>query len=65
MFLARTHGIAAFSFPGLTQAVGELRELVDVLTGVTAAWDAEAKVEVKALEQMFTKVVPLDHPEVV
>lgn len=49
---------------GLTQGLGKLGELVDVFTGVTAAWDAEAEVKVEALEQVIAKVVPLDHAEV-
>lgn len=36
-----------------------------MLAGVLAARDAEAKVEVKAFEQLVAEVVPLDHPEVV
>lgn len=50
---------------GLTQALRKLRELVDVLTGVTAVWDTETKIKVKALQQVITEVVPLDHTEVV
>lgn len=50
---------------GLTQAFRQLRELVDVLTSVAAVWDTEAKVKVKALQQMITEIVPLDHPEIV
>lgn len=49
----------------LTQALRQLRELVDVLTGVSAVWDTEAKVKVKALQQVITEVVPLNHAEVV
>lgn len=50
---------------GLTQALRKLGELIDMFTSVTAAWDAKPKVEVKTLEQVITKVVPLDHAEVV
>lgn len=49
----------------LTQALGQLRELIDVLTGVSAVRDAEAKVKVEALQQVITEIVPLDHAEVV
>lgn len=46
-----------------TDVLGELRELVDVLTRVSAARDAEAKIKVKGLQQPLPEVVPLDHPE--
>lgn len=36
-----------------------------MLASVLAAGDTEAKLKVKALQQLATKVVPLDHPEVV
>lgn len=36
-----------------------------MFTGVLAAGDAEAKVEVEAFEQLVPEVVPLDHAEVV
>lgn len=36
-----------------------------MLAGVLAARDTEAKVEVKAFEQLISEVVPLDHAEVV
>lgn len=36
-----------------------------MLTGVSAVWDTEAKVKVKALQQVIPEVVPLDHAEVV
>lgn len=36
-----------------------------MLAGVLAAGDAEAKMEVKAFEQLVSEVVPLDHAEVV
>lgn len=49
----------------LTQALRQLRELVDVLTGVAAVWDAETEVKVETLEQVIAEVVPLDHAEVV
>lgn len=49
----------------LTQALRQLRELIDVLTGVSAVWDTEAEVKVKALQQVIAEVVPLDHAEVV
>ena len=49
----------------LTQTLRQLREFVDVLTGVSAVWDTEAKVKVEALQQVITEVVPLDHSEVV
>lgn len=49
----------------LTEILWERRELVDVLTGVLAAGDAEAKLKVEALQQLFTEIVPLNHPEVI
>ena len=49
----------------LTQGLRQLGELVNVFAGVAAVGDAEAEVEVKALEQVFAEVVPLDHAEVV
>ena len=49
----------------LTQGLRQLGELVDVFAGVAAVGDAEAEVKVKALEQVFSEVVPLDHAEVV
>ena len=49
----------------LTQGLGQLRELVDVFAGVAAVGDAEAEVEVEALQEMLAEVVPLDHAEVV
>lgn len=36
-----------------------------MFTGVLAAGDAEAKVEVKTFEQLVAEVVPLYHAEVV
>lgn len=36
-----------------------------MFTGVLAAGHAEAELKVKALEQLLSEVVPLDHPEVV
>lgn len=36
-----------------------------MLARVPAVWDAEAKVEVKVLEEATLEVVPLDHPEAV
>lgn len=36
-----------------------------MFTGIFAAGNAEAKVEVKAFEELVSKVVPLDHAEVV
>ncbi len=36
-----------------------------MLTRVLAARDAEAKLKVEVLQQLFTEVVPLDHPEVI
>ena len=51
--------------PQRTQLLGESREVVDVLAGVLAAGDAEAKVEVEAFEQLVAEVVPLNHAEVV
>lgn len=35
-----------------------------MLTGVPAAGDAEAKIEVKVLQKTVSEVVPLDHTEV-
>lgn len=49
----------------LTQVLGKLRELVDMFTGVLAVRDAEAELEVEALEQLVAEVVPLDHAELV
>lgn len=48
-----------------TQLLRERGEVVDVLAGVLAAGDAEAKVEVKTFEELVAKVVPLNHAEVV
>lgn len=36
-----------------------------MLAGVLAARDAEAELEVKALQQLITKVMPLDHAKVI
>lgn len=36
-----------------------------MLTGVLAAGDAEAKLKVEALQQLFAEIVPLNHPEVI
>lgn len=36
-----------------------------MLTGVLAAGDAEAKLKVEALQQLFTEIMPLNHPEVI
>lgn len=36
-----------------------------MLARVPAVWDAEAKVEVKVLEEATLEVVPFDHPEAV
>lgn len=36
-----------------------------MLTAITAVWDAEAKVKIKALQQVVTEVVPFDHAKVV
>lgn len=36
-----------------------------MLTGVSTVWDTEAKVKVKALQQVITEVVSLYHAEVV
>lgn len=36
-----------------------------MLARVPAVWDAEAKVEVKVLEEATLEVVPLNHPEAV
>ncbi len=49
----------------LTEILWERWELIDVLTRVLAARDAEAKLKVEVLQQLFTEVVPLDHPEVI
>lgn len=48
----------------LTHVLWELWELVDVLTRVTAAGDAESEVEVKTLQQTILEIVSLNHPEV-
>ena len=42
----------------------KLGELVDVLAGVLAVGDAEAKVEVEGLEVAIPEEVALDHSEV-
>lgn len=36
-----------------------------MLAGVLAAWDAETELEVEALQQPSSEVMPLDHAEVV
>lgn len=46
-----------------TDILGELWELIDVFTRVSAARDAEAEIKVKGLQQPLPEVVPLDHPE--
>lgn len=42
-----------------------MRELVNVLTGVSAVWDTEAEVEIKTLQQVIAEIVSLYHAEVV
>ncbi len=49
----------------LTDFLRQCRELVDVLACVLAAGHAEAELEIKALEQLISKVVSLNHAEVV
>lgn len=49
----------------LTEVFGERWELVDVLAGILAAGDAEAKLKIETLEELLAEVVPLDHAEVV
>lgn len=49
----------------LTQALRQLRELIDVLTSIAAVRDTEAEVKVEALQQVITEIVPLNHAEVV
>ena len=49
----------------LTFVGREARELVDVLARVLRVGDAEAELEVEALQQLVAEEVPLDHPEVV
>lgn len=51
--------------PTRTQLLGKRGEVVDMLACVLAAGDAEAKVEVEALEQPVAEVVPFNHAEVV
>ena len=48
-----------------TDLIGEGWELVDVLAGVLAAGDAEAKLKVEALQELLPEVVPLNHAEVI
>lgn len=36
-----------------------------MFTGILTAWDAEAKLKVKTLQQLATEIVPLNHSEVV
>jgi len=45
--------------------LGQCGELVDVLACVLAAGHAEAKLEIKALEQLVAEVVSLNHTKVV
>jgi len=59
----RTHSHTAKGI--LTDFLRQRGELVDVLTCVLAAGHAEAKLKVKALEQLLAEVVSLDHAEVV
>ena len=49
----------------LTDFLGQCGELVDVLACVLAAGHAEAKLEIKALEQLVAEVVSLNHTKVV
>lgn len=49
----------------LTDFLWQRGELVDVLARVLAAGHAEAKLEIKALQQLIAEVVPLNHAEVV
>lgn len=49
----------------LTDLLRQRRELVDVLACVLAAWHAEAKFKIEALEQLITEVMSLNHAEVV
>ena len=49
---------------GLTQILRQLREFIDMLAGITAVWNTEAEVKVKALQQVISEVVPLNHTEV-
>lgn len=49
----------------LTEVLRELGELVDVLTSVFTAGDAESKLKIKTLQQLIAEVVPLDHAEVI
>ena len=48
----------------LTKVLRQRREFVDVLAGVLAAGHAEAELEVKALEQLLSEIMSLNHPEV-
>lgn len=43
----------------------ERRKLIDVLACVLAAGDTKAELKVETLEQLFTEVMPLDHPKVI
>lgn len=49
----------------LTDFFRQCGELIDVLARVLAAGHAEAELKVKALEQLITEVVSLNHAEVV
>lgn len=49
----------------LTEILGELWELIDVLTSIFTARDAEPKFKIKALKQLIPEVVPLNHAEVI
>ena len=49
----------------LTLLCGQLGELVDMLHGVLAERNEEAKLKVEALEQAVLEVVPLNHAELV
>lgn len=48
----------------LTAVLRQGRELIDVLARVLAPGHAEAELEVEALEQPLSEIVPLDHPKV-
>lgn len=48
----------------LTDVFGQRWEFIDVFTGVLATGHAEAKLKVKTLEQLLSKIMSLDHPEV-
>lgn len=65
VFVSCGYVCAGFSIVTLTDFLGQCGELVDMLASVLAAGHAEAEFEIKALEQLITEVVSLNHAEVV